>query len=112
VTEPDLRRLRELAAQACALARLHDLRRVSDTEYVDQLNELRSKHGLLPIRRQGRQERRVRVCREKDVMDTTPFLVLSVGWQSACSLRRQMHLCSAVESLHTKPNFRRRKSVI
>ena len=50
MTEAEKRKLQELAGRAVYLARLRDLRRISDHEYIERLNQLRGRHGLWPIR--------------------------------------------------------------
>ena len=45
----DQRTLQELAGQAMYLARLRDRRRITDSEYLKRLDNLRLKCGLPPI---------------------------------------------------------------
>src|SRR5205085_2441903 len=53
MTQAEMRSLQELAGRALYLARLRDQRRITETEYVDRLNDLRRQQGLGAVHPHG-----------------------------------------------------------
>jgi hypothetical protein len=49
MTQAETKSFQELAGRAVYLARLLDQKHISETEYIDRLNDLRRQHGLWPI---------------------------------------------------------------
>jgi hypothetical protein len=50
MTEHEMQHLKVLASRALFLAHLRDRQRITENEYIEQLNALRQHYGLWPIR--------------------------------------------------------------